>query len=234
MNRCMKQAEVIVISRFIIPTKQRNNIQTKPTTNLNNHTHSYNNAQENQHQSCTRTTHYTILQINITGIFETREAKTPHTRQHSSPHNHNSRNKTHKSSTIPKMPQYAVVRTDRPHKRGVRPFTLIKNITDKLRTKNQHTTVLQLDLHRHYQLHITHYKHPNTAFTGDIKSHSTLWHSETDYHIGKQHISHNTQHRYIYQSAKHSIATNILNRYHHSVQHTILSDIVDNSTRNII
>ena len=72
-----------------------------------------------------------------------------------------------------------------------------------------------------------------TVFIGDVNAHSTLSHSYTDNHrvqliadviINSYHITLNT-----------NIPTRVSNtRYHHGVQHTIQSDIVDNSTRTII
>ena len=45
---------------------------------------------------------------------------------------------------------------------------------------------------------------------------------------------HNTKHKHTNQSAKPHTTTSIFTRYHHGVQHTIQSDIMDNSTRTII
>ena len=47
---------------------------------------------------------------------------------------------------------------------------------------------------------------PHSVLTGDVNSHSTLWHSYTDDHRGQ-----------LITDAKHHTTTNIITRYHHGV-----------------
>ena len=85
-------------------------------------------------------------------------------------------------------------------------------------TTSMHYKTADMDI-QHCIQYITNI--PHTVLTGDVNTHSTLWHSYTDDHRGQliadviSNSDHNTKHPN--QSAKHHTTTNIITRHHHGV-----------------